>query len=76
MLRFVVTIGLGLALVGCTREPIAGMALKCQTVACTCVAQDASFPVRPGADTVDVVWLDNGDASCPEGHVLREVAKD
>ena len=76
MARFVTIAALGALLSACALEPIPGMALKCQTTECVCVARDADFLAKPGLDTVDIIWQDNGDASCPDGHVLREAKKD
>ena len=76
MARFVTIAVLGTLLGACALEPIPGMALKCQTTKCVCLAREAGFPARPGLDTVDIIWRDNGDASCPEAYVLREAPKD
>ena len=76
MARLVWTALLGIALAGCAREPIPDMELKCQTTRCVCLATTFKFPIRPGLDTVPIVWEDNGNASCPEGYVLRESPKD
>jgi hypothetical protein len=56
---------------GCELQPIPELALKCQTVACTCLPAKAAFPV-PLEDPPEVQWRANGDAYCPEGYVLRE----
>jgi hypothetical protein len=69
--RFVLTLLLGTGLAGCALEPIPGMELKCQITKCTPSA--VSFPVRPEPQRVPVLWKDNGNAYCPEGHVLREI---
>ncbi len=39
---------------------------------CVCVPTHAVFPVRPGLTSVPVLWKENGDAYCPQDHVLRE----
>ena len=72
MVRFVLVVLLGAGLAGCTREPIAGMEFKCQITKCACVAAIAKFPTTPGLETAPIVWQGNGNASCPEGYVLRE----
>ncbi len=76
MARLVWTALLGIGLAGCAREPFPGMELKCQTTKCVCVATAVKFPIKPGLNTVPIVWQDNGDASCPEGYVLRQAPKD
>lgn len=76
MTRLVWMTLLGIGLAGCARDPIPGMALKCQMTKCACVATAVTFPAKPGPDAVPIVWQDNGDASCPEGYVLREAPKD
>ncbi len=63
---------LGVALAGCAFEPIPGMELKCQMTECVCVPTHAVFPARPGLTSVPVLWKENGDAYCPQDHVLRE----
>jgi hypothetical protein len=74
--RLVWTALLGIGLAGCAREPIPGMELKCQTTKCVCLASTLEFPAKPGLQTVPIVWQDNGNASCPEGYVLREAPED
>jgi hypothetical protein len=74
--RLVWTALLGIGLAGCAREPIPGMELKCQTTKCVCLASTLEFPAKPGVDSVPIVWQDNGNASCPEGYVLREAPED
>jgi hypothetical protein len=72
MSRLVFSTLLGIGLAGCANEAIPGMELKCQMTECVCVPTQAGFPVRPGPTTVLVLWKENGDAYCPQDHVLRE----
>ncbi len=51
------------------------MELKCQMTKCVCVSTQAVFPVQPGSTSVPVLWKVNGDAYCPQDHVLREAPK-
>ena len=76
MARFAAIVSLGVLLAACALEPIPDMALKCQTTECVCVDRDAGFLAKPGLDAVDIIWQDDGDASCPESYVLREAKKD
>ncbi|MEE9209123.1 MAG: hypothetical protein V3U23_01625 [Kiloniellales bacterium] len=76
MARLVWMALLGIGLAGCARDPIPGMELRCQTTKCACVANTFKFPIKPGLNTVPIVWQDNGNASCPEGYVLREAPRD
>ncbi len=75
MSRYVLTVFLGIGLAGCALEPIPGMELKCQITKCFCPPTTGAFPVRFDLESVPVLWQDNGDAFCPEGHVLREAAQ-
>ncbi len=72
MSRLVLWALLGIGLAGCAREPIPGMELKCQMTECVCVPTQTAFPVRPETTSVTVLWKENGDAYCPQDHVLRE----
>ncbi len=72
MTRFIFLALFGGALAGCALEPTPGMELKCQMTKCVCVRNTLRFPIRPGLDTVPIVWQDNGNASCPKDYVLRE----
>ncbi len=72
MKRLVLSALLGVGLAGCALEPIPGMELKCQMTECTCVPTHAVFPVQLEATSVPVLWKGNGDAYCPQDHVLRE----
>lgn len=72
MARLIWTALLGAGLAGCALEPIPGMELKCQMTECTCVPAQATFPVQPGPSSTPVLWKGNGDAYCPQDHVLRE----
>lgn len=56
----------------CARQPLPELALACQTQTCVCLPAEASFPARD--QPTEVLWRDNGDAYCPEGHVLRREA--
>jgi hypothetical protein len=60
---------LGALAAACTRQPMPELALACQTTKCVCLPAEASFPVRD--EPAEVLWRDNGDAYCPEAHVLR-----
>ncbi len=72
MSRLVFLTLLGISLAGCANEAIPGMELKCQMTKCVCVRTQAAFPVQPGPTSVPVLWKENGDAYCPQDHVLRE----
>ena len=72
MSRLVLSALLGAGLAGCALEPIPGMELKCQMTECACVPTQAVFPIRPEPTSVPVLWKENGDAYCPQDHVLRE----
>ena len=72
MSRLVLSALLGAGLAGCALEPIPGMELRCQMIECLCVQTQAVFPVRPNSTSVPVLWKGNGDAYCPQDHVLRE----
>ncbi len=72
MVRFVLTVIIVAGLAGCANEAIPGMELKCQMTKCVCVPTQAAFPVQPGPTSVPVLWKENGDAYCPQDHVLRE----
>ncbi|MCH6588373.1 MAG: hypothetical protein IH805_08685 [Proteobacteria bacterium] len=72
MSRLVLSALLGIGLAGCVLEPVPGMELKCQMTECVCAPTQAVFPVLPGPTSVPVLWKENGDAYCPQDHVLRE----
>lgn len=75
MARLFAIATLGVLLGACALEAIPNMALKCQTVNCVCQLRDAGFLVKFDQDATPIIWQDNGDASCPETHVLREAKK-
>ncbi len=75
MKRLVLSVLLGAGLAGCALEPIPGMELKCQMTECVCTPSQAGFPVQPVRTSEPVLWKQNGDAYCPQDHVLREAPK-
>ncbi len=75
MARLFAIATLGVLLGACALEAIPDMALKCQTMKCVCQLRDAGFLSKFGQDVIPIIWQDNGDASCPETHVLREAEK-
>lgn len=46
----------------------------CQTLPCVCEPEELTLFNR--GDTVPLLWKENGDAYCPEGHVLKRVNPD
>ncbi len=60
-------------LTGCALEPQPSLALACQTTKCVCTPQNWSFPAK--YESAPVLWRLNGDAYCPDGHVLKRAGK-
>lgn len=61
-------------LTGCAREPDPSLALACQITKCVCTPQKGWFSKKN--EPAPVLWRLNGDAYCPDGHVLRRAAED
>jgi hypothetical protein len=68
-------IPLALALVGCSveRETKASLAGACQFKPCVCADTKALF--WQTADTVPLLWKENGEAYCPPDYALLRVPK-
>lgn len=60
-------------LAGCAREPNPSLALACQITKCVCTPQNWLFTTKN--EPAPVLWRLNGDAYCPDGHVLRRTAE-
>lgn len=70
-------IAAAIALAGCsapkTGDSEASLPGACQFMECVCAANDAAFWQE--AETRPIVWLDNGQASCPAGFGLKRTVK-
>ncbi len=60
-------------LTGCALEPDPSMALACQITKCVCTTTNWSFMAKD--EPAPVLWRLNGDAYCPDGHVLRRATE-
>jgi len=71
----VAAIPLALALAGCSaeRQTKASLAGACQFKPCVCADTKALF--WQTADTVPVLWRENGEAYCPPDYALLRVPK-
>jgi hypothetical protein len=68
-------IPLALALVGCSAEraTTASLAGACQFKPCVCASTKALF--WQAAETVPVLWKENGDAYCPPDYALLRASE-
>ena len=69
-------LGIATVLAACTVQAESNPDNKyaCQTEPCLCVPEQLTLFNRE--DTVPILWKENGDAYCPEGHVLKRVKPD
>tara|TARA_R110000868_G_scaffold70902_3_gene208165 strand:+ start:4576 stop:4869 length:294 start_codon:yes stop_codon:yes gene_type:complete len=67
--------GTVLAACGSSRpDAVPQLHLACQTVECEC--RDEKIPLFEDRKTTEIVWRQNGDATCPIGFVLERVRVD
>ena len=73
-MRHTWTVLILVGLTSCTLEPDPSLALACQITKCVCTPQNWSFPTKN--EPAPVLWRQNGDAHCPDSHVLRRATED